>query len=71
MSVPLLKFLDLVITSGLLEPMFDRVESKFPSALLTLVKNEIVKCGDPNKLMASADIFCQLLQVYFLCELAF
>jgi len=61
-SVPLLKFLDLVITSGFLEPMFERVDSKFPSALLALVKNEIVKCGDPNKLMASADIFCQLLQ---------
>jgi hypothetical protein len=61
-SVPLLKFFDLVITSGFLEPIFEKPESTFPMDLLGLCKNEINKCGDPNKLMASADIFCQLLQ---------
>ena len=62
-SLPLLKFFDMVITSGFLEPLFENPESPFPMDLLTLCKNEINKCGDPNKLLASADIFCQLLQV--------
>ena len=62
-SVPLLKFLDSVITSGFLEPVFESSDNTFPMELLNLCKNEINKCGDPNKLMASADIFCQLLQV--------
>ena len=62
-SLPLLKFFDMVITSGFLEPLFENPESPFPMDLLTLCKNEISKCGDPNKLLASADIFCQLLQV--------
>ena len=62
-SVPLLKFFDLVITSGFLEPIFEDAGSTFPMDLLGLCKIEISKSGDPNKLMASADIFCQLLQV--------
>lgn len=34
----------------------------FGMEILLLVKNEIWKCGDPNKLMLSSEVFCALLQ---------
>ena len=35
---------------------------QFSFQLFSLCKTEISKCGDPNKIMSSADVFCQLLQ---------
>jgi len=61
-TVPMLKFLDLVFTSSSLSAVLQDESSEFPISLLNLVKAEISKCGDPNKLMASSEIFCQLLQ---------
>jgi hypothetical protein len=45
-----------------MESVLKDPESPYPLALFTLCKTEIVRCGDPNKLMASSDVFCQLLQ---------
>ena len=62
-TLPFLKFLDQVFTSSCLDSVLQDPNSGFPLDLLLLCKNELVKCGDPNKLMASSEVFCQLLQV--------
>eukprot|EP00088_Acartia_fossae_P032718 TRINITY_DN33473_c0_g2_i1.p1 TRINITY_DN33473_c0_g2~~TRINITY_DN33473_c0_g2_i1.p1 ORF type:complete len:502 (-),score=89.06 TRINITY_DN33473_c0_g2_i1:224-1729(-) len=61
-TVPMLKFLDQVFTSSSLLSVLQDTNSTFPLDLLNICKQEITKCGDPNKLMASAEVFCQLLQ---------
>merc|ERR1719266_2294146 len=61
-TLPLFKFLDQLFTSGCLEGVLDNPVSQFSSNLFTLCKTEIAKSGDPNKLMHSGDVFCQLLQ---------
>jgi len=37
-------------------------EGGFASSLCQLCKTEVVKCGDIQKLMASIDVFCGLIQ---------
>lgn len=59
-TLPLLKFLDQLLTSGCLEGVLMDSSSSFPGLLFTLCKAEISKSGDPNKLMWSADVFCQV-----------
>ena len=61
-TLPLFKFLDQLFTSGCLEGVLDNSESQFSANLFTLCKTEIARSGDPNKLMHSGDVFCQLLQ---------
>ena len=61
-TVPLFKFLEQLLTSGTLEKIVDDAENLFSFQLFNLCKNEISKCGDPNKIMTSGDVFCQLLQ---------
>jgi len=61
-TLPLFKFLDQLFTSGCLEGILDNSESQFSANLFTLCKAEISRSGDPNKLMHSGDVFCQLLQ---------
>ena len=61
-TVPLFKFLEQILTSACLESIVDDPDNEFSLQLMTLSKNEISKCGDPNKIMTSADVFCQLLQ---------
>jgi len=61
-TYPLFKFLDQLLTASCMESVLKDPESPYPLALFTLCKTEIVRCGDPNKLMASSDVFCQLLQ---------
>ena len=62
-TIPMLKFLDMVFTSTSLSAVLQDARAEFPLDLLNIIKAEITKCGDPNKLMASSEIFCQLLQV--------
>jgi hypothetical protein len=61
-TLPLFKFLDQLLTSGCLESVLEDPASPFPAELFALCKAEISKTGDPNKLMWSGDVFCQLLQ---------
>merc|ERR1719154_615519 len=61
-TVPLFKFLDQLLNSACLESITDDADNEFSFQLMTLCKTEIYKCGDPNKIMTSADVFCQLLQ---------
>ena len=62
-TIPLLKFLDQLFTSSSLSSVLQDPASQFPLSLLNLCKNEVSRCGEPNKLMASSEVFCQLLQV--------
>jgi len=61
-TIPFLKFLDQVLTTSCLSLLMESSDSEFPLALFSLCKSEITKCGEPNKLMASSEVFCQLLQ---------
>jgi len=61
-TVPLFKFLDQLLTSSSLESLLDDKSNQFSFQLFSLCKAEITKSGDPNKIMSSADVFCQLLQ---------
>jgi len=62
-TVPLFKFIDQLLISSCLESITDDDSNQFSYHLFCLCKEEISKSGDPNKLMSSADVFCQLLQV--------
>jgi len=62
-TIPLFKFLDQLLTSSSLEPLLEDKSSQFSFQLFSLCKAEITKSGDPNKIMTSGDVFCQLLQV--------
>ena len=61
-TVPLFKFLEQLLTSSCLENILEDSDHQFSYQLFSLCKTEISKCGDPNKIMSSADVFCQLLQ---------
>ena len=61
-TVPLFKFLEQLLTSSCLENILEDSDHQFSFQLFSLCKTEISKCGDPNKIMSSADVFCQLLQ---------
>lgn len=58
-TLPLLKSLDQMFTSGWLQNILN---TEFAFEIFTLVKTEITKCGEPNKLVSSIDVFCNLLQ---------
>ena len=58
-TIPLFKSLDQLLTSSSLEPLLEEKSSQ----LFSLCKLEITKSGDPNKIMTSGDVSCQLLQV--------
>ena len=50
------KFLDQLLTSGHLDSILDDDKNEFSFDLFNLVKREIAKTGEPNKLMSSADL---------------
>ena len=58
-TLPLLKCLDQLLNSGQLMTL---LSTEFAFDIFTLVKTEITKCGEPNKLVSSIDVFCGLLQ---------
>ena len=49
-TLPILKCLEQLLSSGNLKPILG---TDFAYDLFTLVKTEITKCGDPNKLVSS------------------
>ena len=61
-TIPLFKFLDQLLTSSSLESLLEEEANQFSFQLFSLCKTEIIKSGDPNKIMSSGDVFCQLLQ---------
>jgi len=61
-TVPLFKFLDQLLTSSCLETLLEDPGHQFSFQLFSLCKAEVTKSGDPNKIMFSCDVFCQLLQ---------
>nr|CAB3266849.1 tubulin-specific chaperone D-like [Phallusia mammillata] len=60
-SVPLLKTLNHLLIQDCFSLLIDN-ESSFPTELLTLVKSEISKSKDAQKLLVSINVFCSLLQ---------
>ncbi|XP_006812079.1 tubulin-specific chaperone D-like [Saccoglossus kowalevskii] len=60
-SIPMLKMLDILLTNGCFEIFTQREEHFLPVKLLELCKKEIEKSGDPQKLLASIDVFCGLI----------
>ncbi|ESP04000.1 hypothetical protein LOTGIDRAFT_156603 [Lottia gigantea] len=61
-TTPLLKMTDQILSNGCIESYLSLPDCKIPVLLCECVKNEKFKSGDLNKLMASADVFCGLLQ---------
>ncbi|KAK7112957.1 hypothetical protein V1264_012329 [Littorina saxatilis] len=61
-SIPMLKMLDFLLGSQAFDGLPAELMEQFPVRLLELVKKEISRSGDPNKLMAAADVFCGMLQ---------
>ncbi|XP_078610287.1 tubulin-specific chaperone D-like [Branchiostoma floridae x Branchiostoma japonicum] len=61
-SLPLLKMLDFLLGSGCFELFTQQEDHPFTLALVDLCKKEIAKCGDPQKLLATIGVFCQLVQ---------
>ncbi|XP_048760810.2 tubulin-specific chaperone D-like [Ostrea edulis] len=61
-SYPMLKMLDQLLSKGCFD-VFMRVEHhQFPLSVIELVRTEVSRCGDPQKLMASVEVYCDLLQ---------
>jgi len=61
--IPLFKMLDLLLSSGCFELYnTDDKCSSFPAELVTYMRKEIKGVGDANKLLASINVFCGLLQ---------
>ena len=50
------KFLDQLLSSGHLDTTLDDEKNEFSFELFNLVKREIAKTGEPNKLMSSAEL---------------
>eukprot|EP00092_Neocalanus_flemingeri_P020394 GFUD01022092.1.p1 GENE.GFUD01022092.1~~GFUD01022092.1.p1 ORF type:complete len:1159 (+),score=370.35 GFUD01022092.1:112-3588(+) len=61
-TIPMFKFIDQLLTSSSLENLLENNTNQFSFQLFSLCKAEISKSGDPNKIMSSSDVFCQLLQ---------
>ncbi|KAK3089885.1 hypothetical protein FSP39_007355 [Pinctada imbricata] len=61
-SQPMLKTLDQLLSKGCFHVFWSDDSVQFPLEAIELVKKEISKSGDPNKLMSAADVFCGLLQ---------
>ena len=60
-TVLLFKFLDQILSSGHFDDLVEDEGSTFVMDLVTVIKAEISKCGDPNKLMLSVEVICGLL----------
>jgi hypothetical protein len=72
-TLPMLRMLDRLLTSGGLLYLVksegtqdgdtsDSSPHRFAMALCQLCKTEVIKCGDIQKLLASIDVFCGLVQ---------
>ncbi|XP_014679092.1 PREDICTED: tubulin-specific chaperone D-like, partial [Priapulus caudatus] len=61
-TLPMLKMLDQMLINGCLSTLAGHDDASFLLPLSALCTREINKCGDPQKLMSCADVFCGLLQ---------
>ncbi|CAH1795099.1 unnamed protein product, partial [Owenia fusiformis] len=61
-SIPMFKMVDQLLSNGMLDIFIETDSHPLIFELLTLSKAEISKSGDPQKLMASVDVFSGLLQ---------
>ncbi|XP_077980737.1 tubulin-specific chaperone D-like [Glandiceps talaboti] len=61
-SIPMLKMLDFLLNNDCFEIFTHEDKHPFSMKLLELMKKEIDRCGDPQKLLASIDVFCAMLQ---------
>lgn len=61
-SLPLLKMTDQLLNRQCFDGLPPELKESFPEQLLDLVKQEISRSGDVNKLLAAADVFCGILQ---------
>ncbi|XP_067672679.1 tubulin-specific chaperone D-like [Haliotis asinina] len=61
-SVPLLKMIDQMLSKGCFSSFTKTEGHPFPIDMTELVKKELTRSGDPNKLMAGADVYCGLLE---------
>ncbi|XP_033630444.1 tubulin-specific chaperone D-like [Asterias rubens] len=60
-TIPMMKMLDMLLSSGSLEIFLEQEDHPFPKQLLDTVKKEISKSGNPQKLLTSIDVFCGLV----------
>ncbi|XP_791372.5 tubulin-specific chaperone D [Strongylocentrotus purpuratus] len=61
-SVPLMKMINLLLSSGSFETFVEDHSHPFPLNLLQLVKKEGAKTGDAQKLLTSIEVFCGMIQ---------
>ncbi|XP_041473323.1 tubulin-specific chaperone D-like [Lytechinus variegatus] len=61
-SVPLMKMINLLLSSGCFETFVEDTDHPFPLNLLQLVKKEVTKTGDAQKLLTSIEVFCGMIQ---------
>lgn len=62
-TIPLLTFLERVLSSNYFHPVLENSSSNFAADILKMVKEEIGRTTDTKKLTVSVDVFCQLIQV--------
>ncbi|KAI0230132.1 Tubulin-specific chaperone D [Lamellibrachia satsuma] len=60
-TLPMFKMLDQLLANGCFDIFADEDHS-FPQTLLAMTRDEIHRCGEPQKLLASINVFCGLLQ---------
>ncbi|XP_067938122.1 tubulin-specific chaperone D-like [Watersipora subatra] len=63
-TIPLMKMTSQLLASGVYEDVASNPDLQFPLELLAQIKEEIAKCGDPQKLMTASELLCGLLMFY-------
>ncbi|XP_072167628.1 tubulin-specific chaperone D-like [Diadema setosum] len=61
-SIPMMKMINLLLNSGCFQSFIDDPSHPFPIELLQIMKKEVAKSGDAQKLLTSIDVFCGLIQ---------
>ncbi|KAH9512990.1 hypothetical protein Btru_035542 [Bulinus truncatus] len=61
-SLPMMKTIDHILSWGLVDSIASDIPESVPDQIVQLVKLELHKSGSPQKLMAGADVYCDLLQ---------
>lgn len=62
-TVPMLRFLDKLFSSGCIQFIIDDLNSDFPKRVLKLIQMEINSCKDIYKLIDGINVLCQFIQV--------
>ncbi|XP_022110714.1 tubulin-specific chaperone D-like isoform X2 [Acanthaster planci] len=60
-TLPMMKMINILLSAGSLEIFAENEDHQFPVQLLDRMKKEIAKCGEPQKLLASVDVFCSMI----------